>query len=322
MKGETPGVISFDARYHGETKVYNWVESEDGDSQYVEEPFSEMDMSLETLTFDLIDVVNAVYKLKGWKKSSDEEDASPCPSIILVGHSLGGSIVTSAATESAANSKTSSPIGYSPHFTASLSGVCVLDVVEGTAIESLQSMHMILDSRPQTFESVEKGIEWHLRSKALRNLESACVSVPSLLQLQPVFASLNDKTAPISGYSSTVLHNLGGRGGTAVAGGRWEWITNLRTTEPFWKGWFTGLSARFLKVPAARLLVLAGTDRLDKDLMIGQMQGKYQLVVFQEAGHFVQEDVPYKTAHLFYDFFLRNVRSQKIVPVFGSFRKD
>ena len=38
-------------------------------------------------------------------------------------------------------------------------------------------------------------------------------------------------------------------------------------------GWYAGLSAKFLSVPAAKLLILAGPDRLDKPLMIGQMQG-------------------------------------------------
>ena len=60
--------------------------------------------------------------------------------------------------------------------------------------------------------------------------------------------------------------------------------------------WFKGLSAKFLNSKAGKLLLLAGTDRLDKPLMIGQMQGKYQLVVIPEAGHFVHEDVPAKTA--------------------------
>ncbi|VVT46651.1 uncharacterized protein SAPINGB_P001319 [Magnusiomyces paraingens] len=335
--GETPCVFAFDARYHGSTKVYNV--SETGD--LVEEPFEEMDMSLETLTRDMIDVINKVYETKGWGKKEDE--STPNPSLILVGHSLGGSVVTSVATESAGNiqklkkkkEETGEETGEEtteedlPHLPGSVSGVAVLDVVEGTAIESLQTMNMILDSRPLTFPSIERGIEWHLRSKALRNPESACISVPCLLRPQPehsvskISSSSSSSSSSTTGYPSwSVLPNLGGKGGTAVAGGRWEWVTNLRATEPFWRGWFTGLSARFLRVPAARLLVLAGTDRLDKDLMIGQMQGKYQLVVFQEAGHFIQEDVPYKTAHLFYDFYLRNVRSQSIVPVFGSFRKD
>jgi hypothetical protein len=32
---------------------------------------------------------------------------------------------------------------------------------------------------------------------------------------------------------------------------------------------------------------LAGTDRLDKELMIGQMQGKFQMVVLPASGHCV-----------------------------------
>jgi hypothetical protein len=37
--------------------------------------------------------------------------------------------------------------------------------------------------------------------------------------------------------------------------------------------WFKGLSGKFLGSRAGKLLLLAGTDRLDKPLMIGQMQG-------------------------------------------------
>ena len=54
-------------------------------------------------------------------------------------------------------------------------------------------------------------------------------------------------------------------------------------------GWFTGLSSKFLASRTARLLVLAGTERLDKELMIGQMQGKFQLVVIPNVGHMVHE---------------------------------
>jgi protein phosphatase methylesterase 1 len=82
--------------------------------------------------------------------------------------------------------------------------------------------------------------------------------------------------------------------------------------------------------------LLAGTDRLDKELMIGQMQGtyegfplgelfcwvvayiqhigKYQLQVFPEAGHFIQEDVPEKTAMVLVDFYKRNDRSALVLP--------
>ena len=54
-------------------------------------------------------------------------------------------------------------------------------------------------------------------------------------------------------------------------------------------GWFTCLSRNFLAARTARLLVLAGTDRLDKELMIGQMQGKFQLVVVPDTGHMIHE---------------------------------
>ena len=54
-------------------------------------------------------------------------------------------------------------------------------------------------------------------------------------------------------------------------------------------GWFTGLSGKFLSARTARLLVLAGAERLDKELMIGQMQGKFQLAVLANVGHMLHE---------------------------------
>lgn len=54
-------------------------------------------------------------------------------------------------------------------------------------------------------------------------------------------------------------------------------------------GWFTGLSSKFLAARTARLLVLAGTDRLNTELMIGQMQGKFQMTVVPGVGHMLHE---------------------------------
>ena len=75
-----------------------------------------------------------------------------------------------------------------------------------------------------------------------------------------------------------------------------------------------GLSKKFLDAKGGKLLLLAGTDRLDKDLMIGQMQGKYQLQVFPEAGHFIHEDQAAKTAMVVADFYRRNDRSALVLP--------
>jgi protein phosphatase methylesterase 1 len=41
-----------------------------------------------------------------------------------------------------------------------VSGVAVLDVVEGTAIEALPFMNNILNARPDGFGSMEEAIEW------------------------------------------------------------------------------------------------------------------------------------------------------------------
>jgi protein phosphatase methylesterase 1 len=54
----------------------------------------------------------------------------------------------------------------------------VVDVVEGTALEALASMHTVLQGRPRMFASVEQAVEWCVRSGQVRNQESARVSMP------------------------------------------------------------------------------------------------------------------------------------------------
>lgn len=167
---------------------------------------------------------------------------------------------------------------------ARLIGYSVIDVVEGSALEALTHMRTYLASRPRVFATDDEAISWHTRSRTLRDTRSAAVSVPSLL-------------VP-----------------AATPPGARTWRTDLAATAPWWEGWFVGLSKKFLAGKGAKQLILAGTDRLDRELMIGQMQGKFQLVVLPEAGHFVQEDVPAKTADLLVEFFRRNDRSQMVLP--------
>ena len=85
-------------------------------------------------------------------------------------------------------------------------------------------------------------------------------------------------------------------------------LKSKRSSSSDLEGWFEGLSSRFLTTRTARLLVLAGTDRLDNELMIGQMQGKFQLVVVPDVGHMLQEVRTFPTPYflmaniLTYDF--------------------
>ncbi|KAL6869680.1 Protein phosphatase methylesterase 1 [Amphichorda felina] len=242
------GVLALDCRGHGST-----VAPED----------SGLDLRLDTLSADLYSVIQLTKTQMNWQQ---------LPPIILVGHSLGGAVVTDLAK--------TGKLG------ASLLAYAVLDVVEGSAMDALQSMQTYLSTRPGGFASVESGIDWHIRTRTIRNSISARSSVPALL----VFNEDPDAARP------------------------WRWRTNLAATQPFWEDWFVGLSKKFLEARGGKLLLLAGTDRLDTELTIGQMQGKYALQVFPEAGHFIHEDLPEKTAVSLVDFYRRNDRSTLVLP--------
>lgn len=204
----TAGVLSLDARGHGSTSSVS------------------QDLSLPTLTSDLLSVILLTQQKMSWPE---------LPPLILVGHSLGGAVVTELAC---------SNLLLQP---GNLLGYAVLDVVEGSAMDALKSMQNYLATRPTGFVSLKDGIEWHVRSRTLRNSVSARASVPALL--------VDDKTTD--------------------SRKPWRWRTDLGATQPFWEGWFVGLSKKFLGGRGGKLLLLAGTDRLDTELTIGQMQGMF-----------------------------------------------
>jgi len=79
-------------------------------------------------------------------------------------------------------------------------------------------------------------IEWSVKGGPLRNIESARVSIPSTLKY--------DESRECYTYR-----------------------TPLEQTEKYWKGWYEGLSDKFLSCPVQKILLLAGTDRLDRFVM-------------------------------------------------------
>jgi protein phosphatase methylesterase 1 len=111
---------------------------------------NDADLSASTLLSDVQTVAESLYR--------DES-----PPIILMGHSMGGAIAVHVAA------KLTIP---------SLIGLAVIDVVEGTAMDSLGANHAFLSNRPSSFRSLEHAIEWSIRSGQLRNVQSARVSVP------------------------------------------------------------------------------------------------------------------------------------------------
>ncbi|CAM6043610.1 unnamed protein product [Sphagnum compactum] len=91
-----------------------------------------------------------------------------------------------------------------------------------------------------------------------------------------------------------------------LVGHSYVWRTCLEHSEAYWRGWYEGLSEGFLSCPVPKLLLLAGTDRLDRNLTIGQMQGKFQMIVVRNTGHAIQEDVPDEFANVMLNFVSRN----------------
>ncbi|KAM9910110.1 hypothetical protein OXX69_004778 [Metschnikowia pulcherrima] len=236
-KSNAPGVFTFDARGHGE-------------------PLSTKEYHLEAFSRDFGFVISEfVHRNK------------PENSICLVGHSLGGAVLTDYITKN-------------PNSDLNIRGLVIIDIVEETAVQSLLSMTMFLNKRPTSFSSYDDAIKWHLQSRMLRNEESARISIPELL-------------SPKNGH--------------------FTWKTHLEDMAESWDTWFANFSQKFLqcnltKHKLAKLLILSSNETLDKHLTIGQMQGKFQLVVFNNstnAGHFLHEDIPSQIATSITDFMRR-----------------
>jgi protein phosphatase methylesterase 1 len=258
----TAGILSLDARGHGSTTISRVDAQSNGSND--DQP--EADLSLETLSRDVAFVIRETQKKMKWKE---------LPDLVLVGHSLGGAVMTDVAKKAELGSKV---LAYA-----------VLDVVEGTAFRNSLKLLDIANTQLRigngcTPEHGNLSINSPLkisfisfwdrmavcfhparflcnyschfststRSRSIRNSMSACVSVPSLLHEDP---NPSDPSKP------------------------WTWRTNLAATKPYWENWFIGLSKKFLEARGGKLLLLAGTDRLDKELIIGQMQGELLFVL-------------------------------------------
>jgi len=286
-------VVAVDLRGHGESQASD-----------------EEDLSCETMVRDVKHILSS---LLGEINSG----------VVLIGHSMGGALAANVAHEGIPG----------------LQGIIVEDVVEGTAMEALAGMHTVLQNRPKQFQSLEQAVEWCVRSGQVRNLESARVSMPGQLvshDLQLAAKIIQDKLEDVqtsteapakrekidNGDSikeededesnfkipiSPVSKNVDATPPQTFTGSQiYKWRIDLSRTEPYWKGWFQGLSQRFLSSPGAKMLLLAGVDRLDKDLTVGQMQGKFQMQVLPQVGHTVHEDNPERVAELIASFLVRN----------------
>ena len=133
-------------------------------------------------------------------------------------------------------------------------------------------MNQIISDRPKHFDSLQSAIKWCYNSCTVRKLESARVSFPGQLR---EYEKNGQK--------------------------RWGWQVNLKETEKYWQGWFKGLSQVFLGIHVPKVLLTAEKERMDKELTIAQMQGRFKVVVIHNVGHSVQEDDHKATARELYN---------------------
>lgn len=182
--------------------------------------------------------------------------------IFLIGHSMGGSIATKVAHHIETEMQGST-------LEKAIRAVIVIDVVEGTAMSALPHMEKIASARPYHFADLVSVIRYGLSSKTVKDKRSARVSMPAQV------VETIDKPTGLTKY---------------------VWRTDLMASRPYWTEWFSGLTKAFLELRMKKLLILAGSDRMDKELTIGQMQGKFGMIVIEDVGHVIQEDSPTQCA--------------------------
>jgi len=149
-------------------------------------------------------------------------------------------------------------------------GLIVIDVVEGTALEALPFMETVVKNRPASFKDPQSAIQWAYRSGTVKDVTSARVSIP------PQLVERHDKD--------------------------YIWKVDLMHSQSHWSGWFKGLTTSFLNIKVPKILLLAGAERMDKELTIAHMQGRFRLKVIYDVGHSIQEDNWKETANICYDF--------------------
>ena len=227
---------------------------------------NDTDLSTATAVADITAALTALYAPN-----------SP-PPMVVAGHSMGGALAIRLTAAS----------------TLPVIGCLCLDLVEGSAIASMEHIRQSVERRPAHFPSLPTAIEWTVRSSLILNPTSARLSVPATLTYE----------AGLQSYT---------------------WRTDLLASQPHWLGWFEGLTSTFLSFQQPKLLLLADVERLDVAMSVAQMQGRLQVVVLRGCGHQLMEDRPADVARCMMDFCVRQqmarrgrlVKEGKAVGVLG-----
>ena len=209
-----------------------------------------LDMDINSLVEDFTEVLFSVGKGK---------------SVLIVGHSLGGSIAARGLTQLLKNNQ----LLQDDHI--QLAGLILIEASEGLAIKHFPDMISFLDTRPKIFANQELGIQWAVEHNQVFNPQSARISIPTqLCPFQP-----SPSAAPA-----------------------YTWLADPLSQRRHWQGWFKGLTALVSALSLPKLLLAAGEGRIDQQLIRDAQDGLCSVAVVRNCGHSLMEDDPREVGQL------------------------
>ncbi|KAF9192657.1 hypothetical protein BGZ50_008364 [Haplosporangium sp. Z 11] len=138
--GDQVRILCYDVRGHGETT------SDD-----------QLNLLLDRLARDLHNILVTLY---------GPSMEPTMPKLFLVGHSMGGSVVTEFATRA---------------MIPNIRGIAVLDMMESYKTVALANVKLWCEQRPQKCDTLQQVIRWGVESGTVRNVQSARVSFPGMV---------------------------------------------------------------------------------------------------------------------------------------------
>jgi hypothetical protein len=123
---------------------------------------------------------------------------------------------------------------------------------------------------PHSFASENLAIAWAHHTGGIRNLQVICTDRISNLGDT---SCRSDRAFP-SVQSARI--STPPRLERSPDGDGFRWRCDLLRSRGVWRDWFQGLGALFLAQPVPKLLIVSGAQNLDTEMLVAQMQGKFE----------------------------------------------
>ncbi|GMG24445.1 unnamed protein product [Ambrosiozyma monospora] len=179
---KTPNLFTFDMRGHGMTNTLNHIPGDKAVGTVAHGKEDEnLLLGIDQLCEDFAFILTRFMQWFSRQCSGSKRKVH----FYLVGHSLGGSVLTKVLYEQDKNIKKR----LSDEIFQNVKGLVMIDIVEETAVKALGSMNSYLRSVPPQFASLQSAIDWHVKTGLIHNRKSAEISIPVMVTPTRVFPS-------------------------------------------------------------------------------------------------------------------------------------